>query len=749
MYKFNLLRMKTRHLFTVALAVLAFSACSNDDDFNNANKEPQPGEKGALVEAISINFGEGNNRPETRVYGEDQKGEGTEGMIYEAFIFAKEANPLHDRALAGDWTVIRITRGDAGLVQEVGGINTEATAKADLTKAVNEGSDKDKEWLVKNVAQFNGVRQGDYVYVIANDPNLTLAQASSMAHQGEQSEEKIKAYTASISKEYLNKLTYYPETGNTADNNTKPNGRFVMAGRELIPVSPTIPSNGNIDLTIGLDRELSKVNFTAIVSTDPDDAAYGKVEFQKGDGIVVARIARKTSMFTEQTGDWYVPATTCVEDWPINDHSMAEGLYSSDCDATFKGSVIFDGTSDTPITDWVKDITIPAGFNTTNPASNISEYRYSWKVNAAPGTKEKPIYIDAASNGKLVAPMFYVTPNYSNNTNSVTVICTQATYVDRGVFALSDLTDKHIDAVLKADKKDIVLYTPDEVKKLKDSSIAVASDFETNGITMPNMLMQSFNPENGTFSDDDITAVVKAAINTFGLQTVDEKTFDAGKTTVDALKGVAYADYQADMNRFYAAVLIQTKLDSKFTKTKGNMTGSADNATTTTYGNGIPALQEVLMADLNVATDSLLAGWYISTDAVPVRLAKPFCVKVTTFNKTQKDISQEIAQFVFETTKNKPGKEAVGIETRASYFSNLDSYEYFKGQKLYYRADVANYVSGVSNKITERNMYYVSTGTIQSLGAKSIHDAIYSDQNTMSVNVYVKNWKFSQNDIPM
>ena len=751
MYKFNLLRMKTRHLFTVALAVLAFSACSNDDDFNNANKEPQPGEKGALVESISINFGEGFQKPETRNYGPDQKGLGTEGLIYEAFIFAKEANPLHDRALDGDWTVIRITRNASGLVQETGGIDPEAVAKADLEKAVNDGSDKDKEWLVKNVAQFKGVRQGDYVYVIANDPNLTLAQASAMAHKGDLSEENIKAYTANISKEYLNKLTYYPETADAANPKEKePNGRFVMAGRELIPVSPTIPSNGNIDLTVGLDRELSKVNFTAIVSTDPDDQAYGKVEFQQGDGIVVARIARKTSMFTEKTGDWYVPANTCVEDWPINDHSMTDGVYSSSCDATFKGSVIFDGESADPITDWVKDITIPAGFNATNPASNISEYRYSWKANSKPGDKKKPIYIDAASNGKLVSPMFYVTPNYSNNTNSVTVICTQATYVDRGVFALSDLADKHIDAVLKADKKDIVLYTPDEVKKLKSElSIAVASDFETNGITMPNMLMQSFNPETGNFADDDITTVVKAAINTFGLQTVDEKTFDAGKTTVDALKAVAYADYQADMNRFYAAVLIQTKLDSKFTKTKGNMTGSADNATTTTYGNGIQALQEVLMADLNVATDSLLAGWYISTDAKPVRLAKPFCVKVSTFNKTQKDISQEIAQFVFETTKNKPGKEAVGIETRASYFSNLDSYEYFKGQKLYYRADVANYVSGVSNKITERNLYYVSTGTIQSLGAKSIHDAIYSDQNTMSVNVYVKNWKFSQNDIPM
>lgn len=411
--------MKTRHLFTVALAAFAFAACSQDDDITS-NPEPKPGEKGALVESISINFGEGIQKPGTRTYGPDQKGLGTEGMIYEAFIFAKEANPLHDRALDGDWTVIRITRSDAGLVQEVGGINPEAVAKADLKNAVNEGSDKDKEWLVKNVAKFNGVRQGDYVYVIANDPNLTLAQAAAMAHQGDKSEGEIKEYTLNISKDYLNKLTYYPETGKDAKEK-EPNGRFVMAGRELIPVSPTIPSNGNIDLTIGLDRELSKVNFTALVSTDPADLAYNKIEFQKGDGIVVARIVRKTSMFTEQTGDWYVPATTCVEDWPINDHSFnADGVYSSFCDATFDGSKVFDGEAVAPITNWITGTTIPAGFNTTNPATNISEYRYSWKVNDAPGAKNKPIYIDAASNGKLVSPMFYVTPNYSNNTNSVT-----------------------------------------------------------------------------------------------------------------------------------------------------------------------------------------------------------------------------------------------------------------------------------------------------------------------------------------
>ena len=72
--------MKTRHLFTVALAAFAFAACSQDDDITS-NPEPKPGEKGALVESISINFGEGIQKPGTRTYGPDQKGLGTEGMI--------------------------------------------------------------------------------------------------------------------------------------------------------------------------------------------------------------------------------------------------------------------------------------------------------------------------------------------------------------------------------------------------------------------------------------------------------------------------------------------------------------------------------------------------------------------------------------------------------------------------------------------------------------------------------------------
>lgn len=749
--------MKTRHLFTFALTAfaLAFAGCSDDDDVRNVNSEPQPGEKGALVEGISINFGESQDT-KTRAYAGSQTGQGTEGMIYEAYIFAKEANPTHARPLDGDWTVIRVTTDGTEVYQEIGGVDTETITKDKLEIAINKGSISEQQWLVQNVASFKGVRQGDYVYVIANDPNLTLSQAAALAHAGEKSEDGIKGYIAAINKDYLNGLTFAPEkkvinpkTGK--EEKVLPSGKFFMAGREMIPVSPNIPSNGTFSMTIGLDRELSKVNFTASISTNDADAAKGKVAFQEGDGIVVARIARKASPFAEQVPDWYVPANNCVENWPITDHTLVNGVYSSFCDGTREGSFVFDGTSTAPITDWITDITIPANFNSVAPASNVTEYRYIWKLKGGDDlTKSENLVHLSGDKGTISAPIFYTTPNYSNNTNSVTVICTQATYTARGVFALSDMTDKYIDAALDADKKDIVLYTAEEVKKLEESTkLNIKSDFETDGVTIPNMLMYTFDTGNGSFADSDIRAAVKAAIDAFGLQTVDQETYEAKNADVTALSAVVYADYQKYMDRFYAAVMIQQRLDNKMTAVAGNKTGTTSAA----WGNGIPVVTTVaLLASPKqlAATDSLLAGYTMSSDADKVRLANPFYVDGGILvNKTQKEFSQAIAQFVFDAAKATPTVEAVGVETRSKYFGNLDAYEYFKGQKLYYRADVANYVGGVSNKMTERNMYYTSRGTIQSLGAKSIHDAIYSDQNTMHIDVTVNDWRLSINEVPM
>lgn len=732
-YKFNLLRMKTRHLFTVALAAFAFAACSQDDDINT-NPEPQPGEKGALVEGISINFGESNSS-KTRVASGTQKGEGSEGMIYEAYIFAKEANPTHPRSLVGDWTVLRVTadQTSGAMVVETGGVDTEKTLKEGLKKAINENSKADVEWLVKDVASFHGVRQGDYVYVIANDPNLTLAQAAVLAHNGEKSEENIKGYVASINKDYLNGLVYPGDAKDEKGNKTLPTGKLIMAGREMIPVSPNIPSNGTFSMTIGLDRELSKVNFSASISTNDADVAKGKVAFLEDDGIVVARIARKASPFAEMTADWYVPGNNCVEDWPVNDHALVNNKYTSFCDGTFEGSFVFDGTADAPITDWNKGVTIPAGFNGVAPASSVTEYRYSWKLKTgAELTKNSNLVYLSGDKGTIYAPVFYTTPNYSNNTNSVTVICTQATYVDRGVFKNSNMIDTYVDAALNETEETIEIFTADE----------------TSGDPLSVKNPLKWEAESATsLTKSDILAKVKVAVKNWGIKMFDKsEAFDAAadalpaadKAIWEATAKPDFAAYQKMMDRFYVAVLLQQRLANKGDKEVGTSTASADKMN---WGNGIKSGKDGYYT--NTDTDSLLVGYKKLDDGNLVNNRFYFYVDMP-----EASVEGMIANAMFMPTSVVAGVKS-GAEVRAAYFADIDSYQYIKGQKLYYRADIADYVGGASNKLTERNMYYVSRGTIQSLGAKSIHDAIYSDQNTMHIDVKVNDWKLSINEIPM
>ena len=726
--------MKTRHLFTVALAALAFSACSNDDDFNNAGNEPEPGKVGALVEGISINFGESKGT-QTRVASGSQIGEGTEGMIYEAYIFAKEANPTHPRSLVGDWTVLRVTADQTtgAIVVETGGVDTEKTLKKDLKKAINEGSKADVEWLVKDVAKFSGVRQGDYVYVIANDPNLTLAQAATLAHTGDTSEDGIKGYVASINKDYLNGLTYAGDAKDAAGDDILPTGKLIMGGREMIPVSPNIPSNGTFSMTIGLDRELSKVNFSASISTNDADAAKGKVAFLEDDGIVVARIARKASPFAEQTADWYVPANNCVEDWPINNHALVNNKYTALCDGTFEGSFVFDGTAAAPITDWMKDVTIPAGFNGVAPAASVTEYRYSWKLKAgAELTKNSNLVYLSGDKGTIYAPVFYTTPNYSANTNSVTVICTQATYIDRGVFANSNMLDTYIDAALNETKDDIEIFTATETG---GAALTIGNPLK-NEATNATALAKS-----------DILAKVKVAVNNWGIKMFDTKDeFDAAvaalagadKTAWENTSTPDFPAYKKMMDRFYVAVLLQQRLANKGAGVAGTQTPVADAAG---WGNGIS--NGTTGYYTNADTDSLMVGYKKLTDGAIANRAFYFSETVN-----QSLTTEMLANAMFMPVSPVAG-ERTGAEVRATYFADLAAFEYFKGQKVYYRADVADYVGGASNKLTERNMYYVSRGTIQSLGAKTIHDAIYSDQNTMHIDVKVNDWKLSINQIPM
>lgn len=80
---------------------------------------------------------------------------------------------------------------------------------------------------------FNGVRQGDSVYVVVNDPQMTLATAQTLAHQGDKSEAAIRAYISNLSKSYLNELTVTKD--GTQDK------KYIMAGCVGYPYQPEYP----------------------------------------------------------------------------------------------------------------------------------------------------------------------------------------------------------------------------------------------------------------------------------------------------------------------------------------------------------------------------------------------------------------------------------------------------------------------------------------------------------------------------
>lgn len=729
--------MKVYKLFTLALAALAFAACS-DDEVPNPNPNPDDNWQ-ADIEGLTINFAT-MAPPKTRAYSGETESKGTEAVIYDAYVFAREANPKHDRGLTGDWTVIKCEVNGDGIV-----------------KGESQVENADKTVTLKNVATFHGVRQGDYVYVIANDPNMTLDIAEGLAHKGTQSEEMIKAYTSMLSKEYLGGLAY-------GKDKTNPVGKFVMAGMAQIPVAPTLPSNGTVELEVGLDRELSKVDFTAYTSSTPSDEAYEVVEFREGDGITVLRIAPTTSMFTERDADFYIPSPTCVENWPINDHSIIEnGGFSKFCDQTIPGSVMFDGVSATEI-DW-NGMKIPANFNTTNPAGNVEEYRYSWVLPAGTlvdgkmtfGSKETDMLY--GSSKSIKAPIFYTTPNYSKNTNAVTAVCTQATYIGRDVFMNSGLNaalTKALEATGEkiefptADGGTLTLDNPLYVKDTDATgkyigSIKTILGIGTDKVAKKGLGLRFRVAENDAALNDTLKAHGLDESATYELPKAD----GTGVETATLTKAL----YDKMMDQVYTAMLLQYRLANK-----GELTGDLDG---TSSDNNLAASNKVLKdkvayyydpADLEalkgaeknpelLPTDYLLLGDEATEYSLGGTVWGQAAPKFYVYNSAASSSPATWEANFKDFTK--------GQKARLEYFAKEDAFKYFTNMKLYYRADIADYVDNVSNKMTERNMHYQTVGTIQSLGARTIHDAVYSDENTMKVDVKVNNWKLSINQVPM
>lgn len=207
------------------------------------------------------------------------------------------------------------------------------------------------------------------------------------------------------------------------------------------------------------------------------------------------------------------------------------------------------------------------------------------------------------------------------------------------------------------------------------------------------------------------------------------------------------------MDRFYQAVLLQYRAATEYTVT-GDMR--------LTLGNKVPFGVQAYFSDpaLSVGSEGLKTTDYLllgkeeidyqlqkedKTDPDNPKWIDGEKVKSTPVFYIYNDAADAApAHYVATDTDFSKGKAA-----RLEYFASADAFKYFTNMKLYYRADVSNYEGNTSNKMTERNMYYQTVGTIQTLGARTIHDAIYSEQNTMKVDVTVNKWKLSINQVPM
>ena len=414
--------MKLNKLFTFTLAALAMAACSNDD-------EPgidKGGQKGELIDAISIAF-TSSSAPATRADKGEIEGTGSENDVYVAYLFAKENDPLHEGAKVGDWTVKRVA-GDANAEDK------------DVTTAIT-GGDVATPGTKKNMCTFNGVRQGDSVYVVVNDPQMTLATAQTLAHQGDKSEAAIRAYISNLSKSYLNDLTV------AIDGKQK--GKYIMAGVSAIPTNPNIPNGSTVKVSIPLNRELAKVFFNASVTTNPVYEAYGKMAIEDTewkpdgttedpDGIVVVRIPRRVSPFKAQARDWDFPqsADATAKDWNVENWLKA-----------------FAGEKESAPTVAEVAGTTPA-LNKGECNADAKEYRLTWVVGEkalADGGTPKETSIVYVKSDKLYSPYFYVTPNYADNAGCATVVVTQATYIGANTLLEPTITEEMLDKALQND----------------------------------------------------------------------------------------------------------------------------------------------------------------------------------------------------------------------------------------------------------------------------------------------------------
>lgn len=491
--------MKTRNLFALAMATMAFAACSNDDDQINLGG----GEKGELIESIGISFA----APST-TYADNgtKEGEGTENDIYKAFIFAYQAG--QEDLMPGDWSV-----------KEVG----------DGTTAIGTG---DTEGKLNNMATFEKVSKGSNVYVLANVPNLTLGELTALAHNGENSEKMIKEFIHDVSKKYLNGLAY--KRAGT------PTGQYMMAGQAIIPTNPNTPNGSTVVVTVDLYREMAKVGFQAVITGKTSDVANGRVQLKEDDGIVVARVARQLAPFA--TLDSYFPANAVStdKDWGFN----ATG------DDYWK--IVFDGDNASGFKEEdhaALPVITGEEFNKKEFNEKAQEYRYTWVNDKS--NDMLTITRDAATpTGKLLSPYFYVSPNYSADANCVTVISTQATYVGYPVFK-----DENAQKLFAAAYSKYIVGNESDFKTIISGTQKESDAVETESFKECNFTAVAMGHVNTYFNGTTFTSTDRAAF--MKSLDLDEATMTAAVAAITSVSNPTVAsdalDYYTGQKLYYRA----------------------------------------------------------------------------------------------------------------------------------------------------------------------------------------------------
>lgn len=295
--------MKLNKLFMFILVVFVMVVCSNDDELGI----DKGGQKGELIDVISIVFISFLVFVICVDKGEIE-GVGIENNVYVVYFFVKENDFQYEGVKVGDW-IVKCVVGDSNIDDK------------DVVVVIGEG-DVVIFGMKKNMCMFNGVCQGDSVYVVVNDFQMIFVIVQILVYQGDKLEVVICVYIFNFFKSYLNDLIVIKDG--------MQGKKYIMVGVLVIFINLNILNGFIVKVLIFLNCELVKVFFNVFVIINFVYEVYGKmvikdvvwenlIGIKDFDGIVVVCILRCVFLFMVQVCDWYFlqSVDVIVKDWDV------------------------------------------------------------------------------------------------------------------------------------------------------------------------------------------------------------------------------------------------------------------------------------------------------------------------------------------------------------------------------------------------------------------------------------------------